>query len=53
MKLSQKGCDQCFYPMEVTKGGVCSVINCDRMENDRCVSCKAGYVIASDKSCQR
>ncbi len=52
MKLASKGCDQCFYPMEV-KNGLCSVVNCNRMKDDKCVICKPGFIIAADGSCQR
>jgi len=32
LELSTKGCKQCYYPMEVTAGYLCSVVNCDRMQ---------------------
>lgn len=52
MALSANGCDQCYYPMEVTKQGLCSVVNCDRMDGEKCVICKAGFTIVDDGSCQ-
>jgi hypothetical protein len=52
MKLNYKGCEECFYPREITKTGLCSVINCDRMEKDKCVACKPGFMNANDGSCQ-
>lgn len=53
MKLSPKGCDTCMYPMYVVKEtGLCSVVNCDRMDGAKCAICKPGFVIASDGSCK-
>jgi hypothetical protein len=37
--------------MEV-KNSLCFVINCDRMEADKCFACKPGFIYASDGSCQ-
>lgn len=53
LELDYDGCKQCFYPMEVTGNKLCSVVNCDRMEGDRCAICKPGFFIAKDGSCKR
>jgi hypothetical protein len=38
--------------MEV-KNSICSVVNCYRMEEDKCLTCKPGFIILPDGSCQK
>lgn len=53
MKLNAKGCETCMYPMQVVnQTNLCAVVNCDRMEKDKCVICKPGFALATDGSCR-
>ena len=38
--------------MEVTSQGLCSVVNCERMEGKKCALCRPGFFLAKDGSCK-